>query len=196
MNFAHGALFMIGAFCAVTMQRHSRAQISTVTIDEDEEPIFWVDPLESRRPPSSRIGSGRSSGQAILDYSVPLAITARHSGDASRSASLWSGGLIKHFYKRPHADQILVTFGLAIVLQEIIKAYFGANPIQTPAPDQFRHGPSTLAFSSALMPASIIYPYWRSDLLHIRAGRDHHGGVRLPAIHDIRDGRPSRNGGP
>ena len=30
-------------------------------------------------------------------------------------------GLIKHFYKRPHADQILVTFGLAIVLQEIVK---------------------------------------------------------------------------
>ena len=26
-------------------------------------------------------------------------------------------GFIKHFYKRPHADQILVTFGLAIVLQ-------------------------------------------------------------------------------
>ena len=43
-------------------------------------------------------------------------------------------GLIKHFYKRPHADQILVTFGLAIVLQEIVKAFYGANPIPTPAP--------------------------------------------------------------
>ena len=50
-------------------------------------------------------------------------------------------GLIKHFYKRPHADQILVTFGLAIVLQEIIKAWFGANPIPQPAPDTHaRHG--------------------------------------------------------
>jgi branched-chain amino acid transport system permease protein len=46
-------------------------------------------------------------------------------------------GLIKHFYKRPHADQILVTFGLAIVLQEIIKYFYGANPIPTPAPDAF-----------------------------------------------------------
>jgi branched-chain amino acid transport system permease protein len=44
-------------------------------------------------------------------------------------------GLIKHFYKRPHADQILVTFGLAIVLQEIIKYFYGANPIPTPAPE-------------------------------------------------------------
>ena len=43
-------------------------------------------------------------------------------------------GLIRHFYRRPHADQILVTFGLAIVLQEIIKSYFGANPIPMPAP--------------------------------------------------------------
>ena len=40
-------------------------------------------------------------------------------------------GLIKHFYKRPHADQILVTFGLAIVLQEVIKYFYGANPIPT-----------------------------------------------------------------
>ena len=47
-------------------------------------------------------------------------------------------GLIKHFYKRPHADQILVTFGLAIVLQEIIKYFYGANPIPTPAPDAFQ----------------------------------------------------------
>jgi branched-chain amino acid transport system permease protein len=46
-------------------------------------------------------------------------------------------GLIKHFYKRPHADQILVTFGLAIVLQEIVKYFFGANPIPTPAPEAF-----------------------------------------------------------
>ena len=45
-------------------------------------------------------------------------------------------GLIRHFYKRPHAEQILVTFGLAIVLQEIIKAlWFGANPIPQSAPE-------------------------------------------------------------
>ena len=38
-------------------------------------------------------------------------------------------GLIRHFYRRTHAEQILVTFGLAIVLQELVKAFFGANPI-------------------------------------------------------------------
>ncbi len=69
-------------------------------------------------------------------------------------------GLIKHFYKRPHADQILVTFGLAIVLQEIIKYFYGANPIPTPAPAAFT---GSFDFGAVLGfdPNTIIYPYWR-----------------------------------
>jgi len=69
-------------------------------------------------------------------------------------------GLIKHFYKRPHADQILVTFGLAIVLQEVIKAYFGANPIPTPAPEMFA-GSFDFGVLIGFDANSIIYPYWR-----------------------------------
>ncbi len=69
-------------------------------------------------------------------------------------------GLIKHFYKRPHADQILVTFGLAIVLQEIIKYFFGANPIPTPAPEVFR-GSFDFGVLLGFDPNAIIYPYWR-----------------------------------
>jgi len=69
-------------------------------------------------------------------------------------------GLIKHFYHRPHADQILVTFGLAIVLQEIIKQFFGANPIPTPAPDAFR-GSFDFGVYMGFDPNAIIYPYWR-----------------------------------
>ena len=66
-------------------------------------------------------------------------------------------GLIKHFYKRPHADQILVTFGLAIVLQEVIKYYFGANPIQTPAPDAM----SGVMNVGAVLGLDLPYPIWR-----------------------------------
>ncbi len=69
-------------------------------------------------------------------------------------------GLIKHFYKRPHADQILVTFGLAIVLQEIIKYFYGANPIPTPAPDVFT-GSFDFGVLLGFDPNAIIYPYWR-----------------------------------
>ncbi|MEY8842385.1 branched-chain amino acid ABC transporter permease, partial [Cribrihabitans sp. XS_ASV171] len=43
--------------------------------------------------------------------------------------------------------------GLAIVLQEIVKYYFGANPIQTPAPD-------ALTGVAQLMPG-VVYPIWR-----------------------------------
>ena len=69
-------------------------------------------------------------------------------------------GLIKYFYKRPHADQILVTFGLAIVLQEIVKYYFGANQIPTPAPEAFV-GSFDFGGLIGMDAGKIIYPYWR-----------------------------------
>jgi branched-subunit amino acid ABC-type transport system permease component len=68
-------------------------------------------------------------------------------------------GLIQYFYKRTHAEQILVTFGLAIVLQEIVKSFFGANPIPTPAPDIVA---GSAAVGSWLgLSDNIVYPYWR-----------------------------------
>jgi len=69
-------------------------------------------------------------------------------------------GLIKHFYKRPHADQILVTFGLAIVLQEVVKQFYGANSIPTPAPDAFK-GSYDFGVLLGYNANAIIYPYWR-----------------------------------
>ena len=60
----------------------------------------------------------------------------------------------------PHADQILVTFGLAIVLQEIIKYFYGANPIPTPAPEAFS-GSVDFGLMLGFDPNAIIYPYWR-----------------------------------
>ena len=38
VNFAHGALFMIGAFCAVTLQRI--LNISTITEDPTKDRLF------------------------------------------------------------------------------------------------------------------------------------------------------------
>ena len=97
-------------------------------------------------------------GQAIIDWSVPLAILF------AIPVMLLIGfvmerGLIKHFYKRPHADQILVTFGLAIVLQEVIKYFYGANPIPTPAPEVFK---GSFDFAPLMgLDTSLAYPYWR-----------------------------------
>ncbi|WP_457648010.1 branched-chain amino acid ABC transporter permease [Profundibacter sp.] len=155
VNFAHGALFMIGAFCAVTLQRI--LSWSTITIDPTKTD-FLGNPAKIKTP-YVEAWFGPEMGAAIIDWSVPLAILF------SIPIMILIGfimerGLIKHFYNRPHADQILVTFGLAIVLQEIIKQNFGANPIPTPAPDAFR-GSFDFGVLLGFDPNAIIYPYWR-----------------------------------
>ena len=53
-----------------------------------------------------------------------------------------------------------MTFGLAIVLQEIIKYFYGANPIPTPAPEAFS-GSVDFGLMLGFDPNAIIYPYWR-----------------------------------
>jgi branched-chain amino acid transport system permease protein len=70
----------------------------------------------------------------LINWSVPLSVLMAVVVMAIVGIVM-ERGLIKHFYKRVHADQILVTFGLAIVLQEIVKHYYGANPIPQTAPD-------------------------------------------------------------
>ncbi|ATI42450.1 branched-chain amino acid ABC transporter permease [Pacificitalea manganoxidans] len=155
VNFAHGALFMIGAFCAVTLNKLLNLSVTTI---DPERTDFLGQPLKVQTPYIEN-WFGPEIGAAIIDWSVPLAILF------SIPVMLIVGyvmerGLIKHFYKRPHADQILVTFGLAIVLQEIVKHYYGANPIPTPAPDMFR-GSLDFGVLLGFDPNAIIYPYWR-----------------------------------
>jgi branched-subunit amino acid ABC-type transport system permease component len=155
VNFAHGALFMIGAFCAVTLQR--LLNLSFETIDETQTD-FLGNALKVKTP-YVESWFGPETGAAIIDWSVPLAVLL------TIPVMLFVGyamerGLIKHFYKRPHADQILVTFGLAIVLQEVIKYFFGANPIQTPSPDALK-GSIDLGVMIGFDANAIIYPIWR-----------------------------------
>ena len=132
VNFAHGALFMIGAFCAVTLQR--LLSLSHEIVDETRTD-FLGNPLKVDVP-YVHDWFGPTIGQGIIEWSVPLAILFAIPIMVFVGFAM-ERGLIKHFYKRPHADQILVTFGLAIVLQEIVKAFYGANPIPTPAPAAF-----------------------------------------------------------
>jgi branched-chain amino acid transport system permease protein len=155
VNFAHGALFMIGAFCAVTLSRIFNW--SYTTIDETQTD-FLGNPLEVQVPYIYGI-FGESAGATIIDWAVPLSILF---AIPIMIAIGWimERGLIKHFYKRPHADQILVTFGLAIVLQEVIKYFYGANPIPTPAPEAFV-GSFDFGAMIGMEAGQIIYPYWR-----------------------------------
>jgi len=155
VNFAHGALFMIGSFCAVTLSRI--LTLSTETLDPTKTD-FLGNPVVIKTPYVSS-WFGESTGAAIIDWSVPLSILFAIPVMIA-IGFIMERGLIKHFYKRPHADQILVTFGLAIVLQEVIKYFFGANPIPTPAPEAFA-GSVDFGILLGFDPNAIIYPFWR-----------------------------------
>ncbi|ASM71794.1 MULTISPECIES: branched-chain amino acid ABC transporter permease [Roseobacteraceae] len=155
VNFAHGALFMIGAFCAVTVQRI--LTLSTV-VEDPTKTDFLGNPAKISTP-YVESWFGPEMGAALIDWSVPLAILFAIPIMIA-IGFIMERGLIKHFYKRPHADQILVTFGLAIVLQEVIKAFYGANPIPTGAPEVFR-GSFDFGVLIGFDPNAIIYPYWR-----------------------------------
>ena len=155
VNFAHGALFMIGAFIAVTVQR-----LLTLShqVEDPTRTDFLGNPLKVDTPYVNDI-FGEAGGAWLIDWSVPIAVVI------AIPIMMFVGfamerGLIKYFYKRPHADQILVTFGLAIVIGEIIKAFYGANPIQTPMPEAFR-GTIDFGVWMGFEPNQILYPAWR-----------------------------------
>ncbi|MEL6977566.1 MAG: branched-chain amino acid ABC transporter permease [Pseudomonadota bacterium] len=147
VNFAHGALFMLGAFVAVTF--NLAISYESVTIDPTQM-TPWGTPVEIRTPMAEAWFG--DFGAVLVDWSVPVSILFAIPVMILIGV-IMERGLIKHFYKRPHADQILVTFGLALVLQEIIKVFFGANPLPQSAPDMFT---GSLDFGGG-----VVYPYWR-----------------------------------
>jgi branched-chain amino acid transport system permease protein len=155
VNFAHGALFMIGAFCAVTL---SRLLTASKTVIDETKTDFLGNPAKTEVPYLYDI-VGVDAANVIIDWAVPLSILFAIPVMMLIGVAI-ERGLIRHFYKRAHADQILVTFGLAIVLQELIKYFYGANPIPTPAPDAFR-GSFDFGAMLGFDPNVIIYPYWR-----------------------------------
>jgi branched-chain amino acid transport system permease protein len=66
--------------------------------------------------------------------------------------------IIRHFYGRPHEDQLLVTFGLSICFVEIVRFFFGSLSITVPAPKMFT-GITSLGF--------MFYPTYRLALVGI-----------------------------
>ncbi|MCA9838063.1 MAG: branched-chain amino acid ABC transporter permease [Trueperaceae bacterium] len=111
-NFAHGALYMIGAYFGLVV--------------------------------SSQLGWGWA---ALL---VPLGLFG--------VGILFDRGLLQFFYKRPVTDQILVTFGLAIIIQELARTIFGGTTKPFPAP-QWARIPVDIGFG--------YYPPWRLVIIAV-----------------------------
>jgi len=68
--------------------------------------------------------------------------------------------IIRHFYARPPEDQLLVTFGLGIVIVEVVRAFFGSLTHSVPPP-AWAGGVTPLGF--------LIYPTYRLVELGIAA---------------------------
>ncbi len=64
--------------------------------------------------------------------------------------------LIRYFYKRPHEDQILVTFGMGIIIVEAVRAHFGGIAQRMPVP-KWGEGAANLGF--------LYYPTYRIEVL-------------------------------
>ena len=118
VNFAHGALFMLGAYFAV------------------------------------EIASTFGFGVAIIVVPILLFIVG----------IVMERGLIRFFYERPHTDQILVTFGLAIVLGEVMKTIYGANNIPFDIPP-WGSGIVKLHEYLPFLDGFVAYPKWRLILI-------------------------------
>ena len=115
LNFAHGALFMLGAYVAfVTLQYTSSFLLAVLA--------------------------------GCLFMLVVGVVLER--------------GLIRLFYRRPPEDQILVTFGVGIVVVEAVRAVFGGNNQRVSVPN-WGEGVTMMGF--------LIYPTYRLELIGIIA---------------------------
>ncbi len=68
--------------------------------------------------------------------------------------------VIRYFYNRPHEDQLLVTFGLAICLVEIVRLIFSSQSLTVPPP-RLLSGITSLGF--------MLYPTYRLSVVVIVA---------------------------
>jgi branched-chain amino acid transport system permease protein len=68
--------------------------------------------------------------------------------------------IIRHFYNRPHEDQLLVTFGLSICFVEVIRLIFSSQSQMVPPPSLFQ-GITNLGF--------MFYPTYRLAVVGIVA---------------------------
>lgn len=85
--------------------------------------------------------------------------------------------VLKHFYRRDHLDQVLVTFGLIFVFNDIIRFFWGVAPVPMPLPEGFSGSIEVLpgvpypAFRLAILIAGLLVAFALYLLIvHTRAG--------------------------
>jgi branched-chain amino acid transport system permease protein len=137
LNLAHGALYLIGGYAGMLVVRESRLSGGLL--------------YESGM---STIGLGWGFAAAIVLVPVVGFIVGL----------IMERWVAEPFYDRPETDQLLVTFGLALIVQEVVKAVMGGNTFQPASPDTIFGiavgGPVSL-------PVVGRFPQWRLYLIGI-----------------------------
>ena len=139
LNLAHGALYLIGAYVGLlTIAELSLPQSAIMSS------VFGFESL------------GLGAGFLVALIVVPIV--------GFVVGVLMERFVAKPFYKRPHTDQLLVTFGLALIVEELFKQTLSGRTYQPEAP-------TTLFGLTVSGPISLPivgnFPRWRLVIIFI-----------------------------
>jgi branched-chain amino acid transport system permease protein len=137
LNLAHGALYLVGGYAGMWVIRETRLSAGLLA----DNGITTI---------------GLDLGFAAAMVLVPVI--------GFLIGIVMERFVAEPFYDRPETEQLLVTFGLALAVQEIIKAVIGGNTFQPAAPREIFGiavgGPVSLPIVGS-------YPQWRLYLVVI-----------------------------
>jgi len=137
LNLAHGALYLVGGYAGMYFIRETT--LSTGLLYDNGITTFGLD----------------------LGFAAAMVLVPLFGFVVGLVMERW---VADPFYDRPETDQLLVTFGLALIVQEVVKGAIGGNTFQPAAPSTIFGisvgGPVTLPIVGA-------YPQWRLYLIGI-----------------------------
>jgi branched-chain amino acid transport system permease protein len=140
LNLAHGALYLVGAYVAMLLFRET--QLNSGLLAENGVATVGVD-----------------GGFLLALVFVPV-------------IGLVVGAVMERyvanpFYDRPETDQLLVTFGLALIIEELIRRTFGGATFQAITPGEVL---GVSVSGSVNLPVVGSYSVWRLWLIGITLG--------------------------
>ena len=154
VNFAHGALFMLGAFTAVTFREILTMQ--KVVLSETET-TAWGTPLEIHTP-YAQIWFG-DFGQTLIDYSVPMSILLAIPvmlADRPRHRARPDQALLQAPARRPDPRDLRPRHRAAGDHQGLVRR----QPDPAAGARHLR-GMVDVGVAIGMTPGNVVYPLWR-----------------------------------
>src|SRR5882757_8286101 len=121
INFAHGALYMMGAFCAYFLLNG----IDVPTLTSMFAALFGSGRIET-----FHIGIGLNYWWALIVAPIVVGIFGMI---LERTLLKWLTGL-------DHLYGLLLTFGIALIVQGVFQNYFGSSGLPYAIPDELKGG--------------------------------------------------------